>query len=221
MRSLRYGSVAACVALLALVCSAGASADVVCKAKEAPCTSANAWPKGTEFKATIKKATNFKFDGFRHYTCSVSTRTDVLTNNPVGIGKGFPATVALASEGFSGCFSAELGGTCTATTAGFPSSIKWLANSASAGDGLASSSGTTEPTTAASITLACPGVTCVWLFWEQLAHTYKGGTPAIEYLKAMYVRSSESNLFCGKEVIVEGEREITSPSSNPVYWSYG
>jgi hypothetical protein len=210
MKSLKLAAVAACVAVVALAYTAGASADGICKAKEAPCSLGNQWALGTEFQATIKKGTEFKFDGFRHYTCSVSSRTDQLISK--GAGGGVPATVKTLSEAFSGCSSTELG-SCTASTASLPES-KWFANTEIAGDGYASS-----PSTAGSITLACVGLTCKWLYSTQISHTYKGGIPAIETLELMYVRDAASNFLCGKETIIKGEREIVSPNSNPVYWT--
>lgn len=213
---LKLWSAAICAALVVLAVGSGsASADSICKAKESPCGGASRWAVGTMFEARIKSGTKFNFVGFRNYTCSESTRTDGLTSNSGGV--GFPATVSLQKETFSGCFSLELGN-CTATTAGLPSSIKWFGDSASLGNGSAGS-----PSTASSITLACPEapLTCKWLFSEQLSHSYQGGSPAIETFRALYVRSGESNMFCGKEVNVEGERESFSPSSSPVYWSYG
>jgi len=215
MRYLKFLAGAAGIALIALAFSAGASADTICKVKEKPCIPGNNWAVGTEFKATIKKGTEFKFDGARHYRCSGSSRADVLTSNPLGT-PGIPARVSLTSEGFSGCISEELG-TCTAVTSELPSNIAWFANTESASDGHA------EPlSTAGSIKFTCSSqLNCIWVFNKQISHTYKGGSPAIEYIKAQYVRPPESPFGCGIEVIMEGEREITSPSSNPVYWSYG
>lgn len=216
MKHLKFLAVAAGLALIALAFSAGASADTICKVKEKPCSLGNRWAVATEFEATIKKGTEFKFDGARHYRCTGSSRTDLLTSNNVGAGGGIPDRVSLKSEKFSGCISAELG-TCTAVTSGFPSEIAWFANPESAGDGYAESQ-----STVGSIKFNCSTeLNCLWLFNKQISHTYKGGSPAIEYLKAQYVRSPESSFGCGIEVIVEGEREIVSPSSNPVFWSYG
>ncbi len=209
MRSLKLLGVAACVAAVALTCSAAASADRVCKAKEPSCVT-SPWPVGTAFEAKIKSGTKFTFDGFRHYTCTISTRKDTLTSNQTL--KGLPVNVGLVSETFDGCTSVELGN-CTAEVSGFPSSINWYANSGSPGDGTVGSSSTAQ-----SITFKCTGLTCKWLYGTQTAHTYKGGSPAIEYLKANYARDAGSSMFCGTEVVVEGEREIFSPSSNPVYW---
>jgi hypothetical protein len=215
MRYLKFLTGAASCTLIALVFSAGAFGDTICKANENPCSSGNAWALGTEIKATIKKGTEFHFDGARHYRCSGSSRTDVLAKNTVAAGPGVADQVTPKSEEFSGCISEELG-TCTAVTGELPGGAFWLANAKSAGNGYA------EPhSTAGTIKFNCSsGLNCLWLYREQISHTYKGGSPAIEYLKAQYVRSPESSFGCGIEVIVEGEREITSPSS-AIYWSYG
>jgi len=216
MRYLKFLAGGACLALIALAFSAGASADTICKLNQKPCSSSNAWVLGTEFKSTIKKGTEFKFDGARHYRCTGSSRTDVLAKNQVGAGHVTAALVTPKSEEFSGCISEELG-FCTAVTSELPSGASWFANAEIAGNGYA------EPrSTVGTIKFNCSsGLNCTWVFREQISHTYKGGSPAIEYLKAQYVRPPESPWGCGIEVIVEGEREITSPSSNPVYWSYG
>lgn len=193
--------------------SAGASADSVCKVKEAPCSGANAWATGTVFEAKIKTGTQFKFDGARHYVCSGSTRSDRLVSNMTL--KGLPDTLEPKSETYTGCVSEELG-FCTATTASLQHS-QWLADTAGTWNGSAKA-----PSSAASITFNCSTeLNCKWLYHEQIAHTFKGGSPAIEFFKAQYVRSSESPWGCGIEVIVQGEREITSPNTSPIYWSYG
>lgn len=213
MRALKLCGAAALVVMAAAALAAGASGDSICKAKEAPCVT-NPWPVGTTFEAKIKAGTNFKFDGFRHYTCSESTRADRLISNNIG-GKGLPATLEPKGETYSGCTSIELG-TCTAVTTAAVQTVRWFADAAGTWNGF-----TNSPSTAATITLNCSsGLNCKWLYHEQIAHTYKGGSPATEYLKAQYVRS-ESNMFCGTEVIIEGEREITSPNTSPIYWSYG
>jgi hypothetical protein len=213
MRSLKYGCAAVCVALVGLAFGTSASADIICKVKEAPCSGLNTWASGTTFEAKIKTGTVFKFDGARHYTCTASTRSDRLMFN--GSVKSVPAVLEPKSETYSGCSSPELG-TCTAVTANMQS-VKWFADPAGTFNGF-----TNAPSTATSITLNCStAVNCKWLYKEQISHTYTGGSPAIEYFKAQYVRSSESPFGCGIEVIVQGEREITSPNTSPVYWSYG
>ena len=213
MRAFKLCGFAASVLLVAMAFSVGASADSVCKAKEAPCGALNSWPSGTTFEAKIKAGTQFKFDGARHYTCTASSRSDrLMFTNTL---KGLPMTLEPKSETYSGCSSPELG-TCTAVTAAMQT-VKWYADTTGSWNGF-----TNAPSTATSITLNCStGVNCKWLYHEQIAHTYQGGSPAIEYFKAQYVRSSESNFGCGIEVIVEGEREITSPNTSPIYWSYG
>lgn len=212
MRAFKLCCVATSVALVAAAFSAAASADSVCKVKEAPCSLANSWPSGTTFESKIKTGTQFKFDGFRHYTCTESTRSDRLmfTNTA----KGLPMTLEPKSETYTGCTSVELGA-CTAVT-GSMQSVKWLADTTGTWNGF-----TNATSIVTSITLNCTGLNCKWLFLEQISHTYQGGNPAIETVKARLARSGESNMFCGTEVVMEGQREITSPSTSPIYWSYG
>jgi hypothetical protein len=213
MRSLKILVGAACVALVALTWSAGASADAVCKAKEAPCAGGNRWALETQFEAKLVPKTEFKFTGFRNISCTASSRTDELTLNSGGAGS--PAVLEPLSEGFSGCKSVELGA-CTVTTGELPPTVKWFATPGSPGNG-----STGSLSVAGWINFACVGMTCKFLYWETLAHTYTGGSPAIEFLEALYVRSPESHFFCGNEILAKGTREIVSPSSNPVYLSFG
>ena len=216
MKSSRILAGVVCVVLGVLVFSPYASADTVCKANEAPCSKANAWPLETQFEAKIKTGSEFIFEGLRTWKCSASSRADRLLSNPVGAGAGAADGVGALSETFSGCSNSELGGSCTATTGALPESFKWVADAEAPGIG--------HPTldnTAGTITFNCPFLNCKFLFWETFSHDYEGGSPAIESLEAMYVRSGESHFLCGNEITVSGKREIVSPSSSPVYWTLG
>jgi hypothetical protein len=212
MRSLKILAGAAGVALVALACSAGASADRLCKANEESCS--KLWEAETKLEATIKSGTKFKLNAVEGtvglVTCTGSTRIDQLGSN--GGAYTTPITLKLLQESFSGCSSGAI--PCTVTTLSLPSeSVKWRASTKPLGNGYA------EPaSTASSITLTCVTLVCKWDYWEQTSHTYQGGSPAIEYLKARYVHGGGSHL-CGKEAILEGEREIVSPNSNPIYWT--
>ncbi|HEY3435511.1 MAG TPA: hypothetical protein VGK41_07635, partial [Solirubrobacterales bacterium] len=215
MRTLKILAAVACVSMAALACSTSAAADKLCKAKEAPCSAGNLWPLETNIEATIKSGTEFTLDPVEGtaglYKCTGSTRSDQLISQG---GAGTPIVVTPKQESFSGCYIPGLV-KCSATTSGLPESAEWRASEGSPGNGYA------EPaSTVGSITVSCLSHICEFVYYEQITHTYEGGSPAIERLKARYVYGGGVGFgLCGKELFLEGEREIVSPKSNPVYWT--
>jgi hypothetical protein len=216
---MKVATVFACAVLLVLVCSAGASADTACKVNEAPCSKANAWAQETVFEGEIKSGTEISFVTPTHeWKCTGSSRSDRMFLNVVGGGEAQGIGMVPLSETFSGCSNSSFG-SCTAAASGFPETFKWHANSASPGDGYASLG---FNTTADLITFSCGGlITCKFEFSEDLAHTLEGGSPAIEAFEARYVRFESSTLCGSNPSTLKGEREIVSPSSNPLYVTLG
>src|SRR6476620_7665285 len=189
-------------ASLAFLAPASASADGLCKVNESPCAAANAWPVGTVLNTEIRPQTAIVFNGLIEFRCTFSSWSGKLTGNPT-FGTAF--FLDGQSEIFNGCTKSG-GAECKVKASEFwGGGAKWFANTESPGDGYTSG---TIPI-ARKIEISCGSLFCNWGLSEgpgSSSHTYKGGNPAIESWKWLYLAAKGSSPTCGGETIMTGER---------------